>query len=163
VATTVLASSVRVLDVSASALVASAIRTACTWLTGCAKAVADSPPLARTAVTAKIGALSATMILDLSEGCEGSRGCDDNRELSAGRAHWRAQLSPKTSASTGSGASAFRRFKAIPVTLSNPPDTQGAFVLSTMPQLLDARAPNAEKLTMKWVTPAIRSRSAIAR
>lgn len=65
---------------------ASAIRAARTWLTGCAEAVADSPPLAAIAVTAKTGALSATMILDLRVGCENSRSCDDNRELSAGHA-----------------------------------------------------------------------------
>jgi hypothetical protein len=102
------------------------------------------------------------MILDLRDGCDGSRGCEDNRELSAGHARWRAQLSPRTAASTGSGASAFRRFKAKSITQSNPPNTQGAFVLPTMPELLDARAPNVEILTMKWVTAAIRSRFAIA-
>jgi len=35
---------------------------------------------------ANTGALSATTILDLREGCDGSLGCDDNRELSAGHA-----------------------------------------------------------------------------
>jgi hypothetical protein len=73
-------------------LVVSAIRTVRTWLTGptrltdTADAVADSPPLAAIAVIAKTGAPSATMILDLREGCDDSRGCDDNRELSEGHA-----------------------------------------------------------------------------
>src|SRR5215472_13445653 len=47
------------------------------------------------------------------------------------------------------------------ITFSNPSNTQGAS-LSTMPHLADARAPNTEKLTMKWVTAAIQPRSAIA-
>ncbi len=110
-----LAADERALTVTALSVLARSAMTA--LRTGCACAAAESPPPAASAATANAGAVSAMASLVMTG--RFSNRCEDNRELSAGHALRRTQLSPRSTAqpepsrhSQGGGDPAFRRFKA---------------------------------------------------